>query len=76
MELEKKNGHIRDKQIVFDEGPHKYYINGSEDNISVTTYLHNHLFPHFDSDKIIKKMMNSKNWQNSKQVWKFQKFFI
>ena len=37
MELENLNSHNRDKNIVFDEGPHIYYINGSSDNISVTT---------------------------------------
>ena len=58
MELINKNPHPRDKEIVFDEEPHIYYIKGSSDNISVTTYVHNNLFPHFDSDKIIKKMMS------------------
>ena len=66
MELEIINSHNRDKNIVFDEGPHIYYINGSSDNISVTTFVHNHLFPHFDSDKIIERMMKSRNWENSK----------
>lgn len=66
MELEISNSHNRDTNIVFDEGPHIYYINGSSDNISVTTFVHNHLFPHFDSDKIIERMMRSCNWQNSK----------
>ena len=33
--------------------------------MSVTTWNHSH-FPHFNADKIIEKMMSSKNWENSK----------
>jgi len=66
MKLNEKNSHIRDKDIIFDEIPHIYYIKGLNNNISVTTYIHNNLFPNFDSDKMIKKMMTSKNWKKSK----------
>ena len=59
MELSILNSHTRDKNIVFDEEPHIYYINGSSDNISVTTFVHSKLFPHFDSDKVISKMIKS-----------------
>jgi len=64
MYLQKKNKHQRDDNIIFDEEPHIYYINGNQDNISVTTFVHSH-FPHFNADKIIKKMMASKNWTKS-----------
>ena len=63
--LSKKNCHPRDKQIVFDEGPHIYYINGDPSFTSVTTWLGKH-FPHFDADKVIEKMMKSRNWSNSR----------
>ena len=64
LELEIINAHERDRNIIFDEEPHIYYINGSSDNISITTFIHT-LFPHFDPDKVIDKMQKSKNWCNS-----------
>ena len=39
--------------------------NVGENYVSVTTWIKN-LFEKFDSDKIINKMMNSKNWSSSK----------
>ena len=59
------NPHERDAHISFDEGPHIYTIDGDSGFMSVTTWNHSH-FPHFNADKIIKKMMSSKNWSNSK----------
>ena len=59
------NPHERDAHISFDEGPHIYTIDGDSGFMSVTTWNHSH-FPHFNADKIIKKMMASKNWSNSK----------
>ena len=60
------NPHERDSRIVFDEGPHIYYIDGSCENyMSVTTFNHAH-FEKFDSDKIISNMMKSKKWSQSK----------
>lgn len=63
--LAKKHKHPRDKRIVFDEGPHVYYIDGDDSFTSCTTWNHSH-FPHFNADKIIKNMMRSKKWPNSK----------
>ena len=64
--LVKLNPHERDSRIVFDEGPHIYYIDGScNEYTSVTTFNHNH-FEKFDADKIIKGMMKSKKWTQSK----------
>ena len=59
------NPHERDAHISFDEGPHIYTIDGDSGFMSVTTWNHSH-FPHFNADKIIKKMMSSKNWAKSK----------
>lgn len=59
------NPHERDTHISFDEGPHIYTIDGDSGFMSVTTWNHSH-FPHFNADKIIKKMMSSKNWAKSK----------
>ena len=64
MFLEKQNPHQRDNMIRFEEGPHLYYINGVNNNISVTTFIHQ-FFPEFNADQVIKKMRNSSRWANS-----------
>ena len=68
--LSKKNPHTRDAHIHFDEGPHKYTIDGvngvTADTVftSVTTLVHQH-FEHFDAKKIITAMMrNQKKWND------------
>jgi ATP-dependent exoDNAse (exonuclease V) beta subunit len=64
--LAEKNKHPRDERIKFEEEPHLYYIDGStEGYISATTLIHR-FFDKFDSEKIIDKMMLSKNWSSSK----------
>ena len=63
--LAKKFPHERDTHIHFDEGPHIYTIDGDSDYMSVTKWNHSH-FPRFDACAIIKKMMASRNWANSK----------
>ena len=63
--LQKKHAHERDSHIKFDEGPHIYHIDGDSSFTSVTTWNHSH-FEHFNADKVIKNMMNGKNWKKSK----------
>lgn len=63
--LSKLNFHERDAHIQFDEGPHIYTIDGDESFTSVTTWNHTH-FEQFDADAIIKRMMSSKKWPESK----------
>ena len=63
--LQAINKHTRDDQIVFDEAPHIYYINGKPAKTSVTTLVHEY-FPKFDADAIIDSMMNSQWWYKSK----------
>ena len=63
--LANKNPHPRDKDIIFDEGPHIYTIKGDSNFTSVTTWNHSH-FEHFDADKIINNMMKSPKWPNNK----------
>ena len=70
--LANKNPHPRDKCITFDEGPHIYTINGDSDFMSVTTWNHSH-FEHFDADKIIDKMMMSRNWGPASKYWGMSK---
>lgn len=67
--LQQINAHTRDSHITFDEGPHIYTIDGSSDYISVTTWVHG-FFRTFDADKVIDKMMNSRNWTNNKYYGK------
>lgn len=54
---------VRDHQITFNEENHSYKVNG-DTYVSVTTLIHKY-FPEFNENKIIEKMMASKNWSNS-----------
>ena len=66
----KKNADERDKNLVFDEPTHKYTILTDLESsyTSVTTWNHQH-FPHFDADKVIKKMMLGANWNPKNKYW-------
>lgn len=68
--LKHKNYHPRDEYILFDEPTHKYTItkDSNSNYTSVTTWNHSH-FPHFDADKVIKNMMNGKNWNPENKYW-------
>jgi hypothetical protein len=68
--LAKQNPHDRDAHIHFEEGPHKYTIQGiagitpETTFTSVTTLVHQH-FEHFDAKKTIAGMMrNQKKWND------------
>jgi hypothetical protein len=68
--LAKQNPNDRDAHIHFEEGPHKYTIQGiagitpESAFTSVTTLVHQH-FEHFDAKKIIAGMMrNQKKWND------------
>lgn len=72
--LQKKNPHVRDNFITFDEPSHVYTIELKDANgriyfdstyTSVTTWCHSH-FSKFDADKIINNMMSSRRWLQSK----------
>lgn len=52
FELEITNAHKRDSHIVFEEEGHKYYIDGDDNYMSATTFIHK-VFPEFDTDRII-----------------------
>jgi ATP-dependent exoDNAse (exonuclease V) beta subunit len=68
--LSKRNAHVRDANIVFEEEGHKYTILNDSCSLytSVTTWNHSH-FPHFDADAIVVKMMSGKNWNPSNKYW-------
>jgi len=53
----------RDQRISFVESNHTYLVDHKV-YPSVTTLIHHH-FPSFDPDKVIQKMMASKNWCSS-----------
>jgi hypothetical protein len=64
--LEILNVHPRDNRIEFFEDGHYYTIDGERgDYTSVTTKIHS-MFPKFNADVIIDKMMNGRNWSTSK----------
>jgi hypothetical protein len=62
--LSSENAHLKDSDIVFDEGPHIYTICGDSKYLSVTTFNHSQ-FEKFDSSRIIDGMMRSKKWSQS-----------
>ena len=51
--LEKINAHKRDANIVFDEGPHTYTLNGSHIKFTSVTTLVHHQFEQFDAERIL-----------------------
>ena len=58
--LSYKNASNFDKHIRFEEEGHRYWIKGIEkDIISSTTLIHLY-FPHFESEKIIKRIVRSR----------------
>ena len=65
------NSHPRDENITFQDEGHVYTVKhagnleGDAGFTSVTTLI-NTLFKGFDSDKIIRNMMSSRNWTKSK----------
>jgi hypothetical protein len=69
--LSVRNANPRDARIRFVENTHSYFIReneGDEENAgytSTTTFIHQ-LFPSFDADVIISKMMKSSKWSESK----------
>jgi hypothetical protein len=63
------NAHPRDVQIVFDDEPHKYYINGATDYTSVTTVIHS-MFGEFDSIGTAKKMVAKPTFLNGEKQYK------
>ncbi|KAG5183065.1 hypothetical protein JKP88DRAFT_273036 [Tribonema minus] len=64
--LAELNAHPRDSRITFMEEGHVYEVDGGRDGwISTTTFIHG-LFPQFDADQIIRKMMAGRNWAKSK----------
>lgn len=60
LALENENADDRDKNIIFLEKGHKYYINGDSNYISVTTIVHS-IFPEFNVNGLIDKLIKDKN---------------
>jgi hypothetical protein len=61
-----RNAHERDARITFHEETHTYTIDGSKEGwVSCTGFIHK-FFDEFNADAVIRKMMKSKNWPQSK----------
>ena len=69
--LAKLNVHPRDKFIQFEESTHVYTVHGDKTYTSVTTWNHHH-FPKFDSDKIIKQIINSRKHKTDPEYKYYQ----
>jgi len=63
--LKNLNPDVRDNDVFLEEESHTYFINGETGYLSVTSLVKS-LYAEFNSDLIIKGMMKSKNWINSK----------
>ena len=68
--LKQRHEHDRDKYLLFEEKWHKYTITNDPKSkyTSVTKIIHS-LFPKFNPDLVIKKMMAGKNWNESNKYW-------
>jgi hypothetical protein len=61
-----RNAHARDARISFHEETHTYTIDGSKEGwVSCTGFIHG-FFEEFNADAVIRKMMASKKWPESK----------
>ena len=62
--------HERDKNLQFEPKWHKYTIKNDKYSkyTSVTKIIHS-MFPQFNPDAVIKKMMAGKNWNESNKYW-------
>jgi len=63
--LAQRNAHPRDQDITFQEEGHIYTIRGDKYYKSCTTWLKS-FFEKFNPDAVIEKMMESRNWENSR----------
>ena len=68
--LSVQNSCEKDSHILFDEPTHKYTITVDLESkyTSVTTWIHTH-FPKFDANKIINKMLASRNYKEGHKYW-------
>lgn len=66
--LEEIHPNPRDKLITLDEKDHVYTVNGCTDYKSVTKFVDS-VFPHFDADKIIEKMMKGPRFGVGHKYW-------
>tara|TARA_B100000575_G_C23083410_1_gene624265 strand:+ start:83 stop:970 length:888 start_codon:yes stop_codon:yes gene_type:complete len=71
--LKNLNPYERDNRIRFEDEGHRYYLDGvlnskSDGWVSCTSLVHD-LFPVFNKDLIIKRMMSGKNWKEGHKYW-------
>jgi len=72
LKLARLYPHKRDERIIFDEAPHKYYIDGETDGwTSVTTVVHEP-FDHFNSFLVARGMVRSSKFPDDPKYAKYQ----
>jgi hypothetical protein len=64
MILSLKNAHPFDYRIKFQKDGHKYWIDNNSDNIISSTTLIKQFFKDFDSDSVIKNIINSPSYND------------
>jgi hypothetical protein len=66
--LKARHPHARDRRVHFESEGHTYFVDGQRcsGNWVSTTALVSDLFPKFDADEVIERMMSSPRWPSSK----------
>jgi len=72
--LEKKNPHVRDKHIAFEDASHKYYIKGSTERyVSVSGLAHDY-FQRFDAPVVASRMIARHDFTHNEKYSKYQQY--
>jgi hypothetical protein len=70
-----QNEHKRDKNIIFDEVPHVYYIKGVSNYTSATNFIHEH-FSEFDKVRIATNMTGRSDFESASKYQKYQTMLV
>ena len=65
MILSQKNPHANDSKIKFQNEGHRYWINDNSENIISSTTFIKQFFEEFDSDAVIKNILNSFDYKEN-----------
>lgn len=64
--LDVKNRHPRDERVKYMDGPHRYFIDGSCENVLSVSRLYGAFLPGFDSERQALKTCQSKNFREKR----------
>jgi len=72
LRLANDNGHPRDKFIVLDEGPHKYYIKGKSAGWTSVTSFVDEFFAEFDKIATAQRIVSAPGFKTDEKYLKYQ----